>query len=520
MPRLPIAELDTDGLYLAGPFSTLLPPTAAFAEELTNPLAERLYGPEGLADRLQREGTRLMRSTMARVGTTIGVPTNFVPSLKDAVAAVVSGDPRAIVFEGARVFLDVYLQAMGAIPFVGVVARLGLSIVEGVLDAAEHGRPLPPALTYNAELNADYTQELMRVIGEPGQFIADWTDVFRPTRVGAWEVVEREDEWTWEPAGAGTDGWGIVPGIPRGTMGIVASHVSLSAFVAATGKGGNRKGAYRYGTGWVYDKTRFYPSYVRAGMSAWEALQTKTAAMFNVDTRGVGHEWVQYVDGFLERREADMGDIMTDDYAHPHELAAYFAAFGVYDVPTYAEKTGRFAGGGKPTWPMPKPKGASTATLPYERRIDYIARRQLATLRQRQRDALDTLLVAYCSKDQAAFRDDELADLLRHRRGQLLDHPALADVDLADVVDDDYRAEVSAALADKRFGIGGLAAAPPVGSPAVFPGPDGAPGGSPWDVPELDDDAGAAAGLLVVGGLGLGLGGLGLYRYLRRRARR
>jgi len=66
-------------------------------------------------------------------------------------------------------------------------------------------------------------------------------------------------------------------------------------------------------------------------------------------------------------------------------------------------------------------------------------------LRKRQMEACDTLLIAYVDENFGAFQDKALRDRFRQRRAQLLQHPAVCDVRLVDVIDAEYRQALEAA---------------------------------------------------------------------------
>lgn len=71
-------------------------------------------------------------------------------------------------------------------------------------------------------------------------------------------------------------------------------------------------------------------------------------------------------------------------------------------------------------------------------------------LARRQRKFLGTLTVAYCSENDPAFRSNPtLHELLMSRRKMLLDHPDVVHVDLAQVVDEDYRAVLTTRMGPK-----------------------------------------------------------------------
>ena len=119
------------------------------------------------------------------------------------------------------------------------------------------------------------------------------------------------------------------------------------------------------------------------------------------------------------------------------------------------------------------------------------------TMLQRQLDALDTVNVAYCSKDDPAFQGGTphakaLRDLLELRRKQLLEHPALCSLDQANIPDAMYRSSVEAKLmfapvdycAPKEIAAKGFAKDIGQWPPPEVPGPEGSGGSSVADMSE------------------------------------
>jgi hypothetical protein len=98
-------------------------------------------------------------------------------------------------------------------------------------------------------------------------------------------------------------------------------------------------------------------------------------------------------------------------------------------------------------------------------------------LQARQTEGLRTLLVAYVSRDDPAFRNDpQLREQLVTNRGLLLKHNARWQVDLERVPDADYRAALLQATPGPSAPVGGLVFGDG-GSKPDHTGPGGLSGG-------------------------------------------
>lgn len=455
-----------------------------------------------------QDATRLMRSSMARVGAQVGVPSVFEPPFDQLVSAIIDPDPAEILEMSAGIAvtaLDAAFEAMGAVPVVGFIGQgIGLA-VKLALRRRQKDQPPPPFVRYEPATNETWTALLMEQVGPAQASAPDWTPIFRPPAVGPWtsrEVQGWQRQWYVDGLNVGDpasfDGWGLLPGHARGSLSIYSTGLTPEETDYRAGGGHLPAGAeviaphltwperYELIGDRTWDTTQVLPSYLHAGMSAWQAMTAKSAAIFNVDVRGVGAEWRSYVEGGLEEFERWMATHDREDKSGEF-WAGWAAKRGLYALPSFEEKMSSPG----------KPSASFWYDYPSRLRYDNIARARLSHLRRRQEKALDTLLVAYCSTKQAAFRDPKLRELLELRRGQLLEHAAVRDVVLDDVIDEDFRSSVATAQFSAPGGK--LAATPgakkkPGGD---WPGPDGVPAAEPWG-----DPAGAGGvGLLLVGGL-------------------
>ena len=483
------------------------------------------------AELAMRDATRLVRSNLAIVGGQVGVPAVFVSAFDTILAA--KPDPTAqeifdMVSGVAATTIDAAFQTMGAVPVIGFIGELIGIAVKFALSRREKGDPPPPFVRYNPEINATMTALLMDQVGTmkppSADWRPDWTPIFRPPAVGPWtsrEVEGWQRQWyvdgldvsdpvTW-------DGWGIVPGHAAASLSIYSTGLTPEE-TEFRASGGHLPAGAEAIAPWLtwperyeqigdrtWDTSQVLPSYIHAGMGAWQATTTATAAMFNVDVRGIAMAWQEYVERGLEEMDRWMSTHKREDKSGEY-WAGWAAKRGLYALPTFEERMSQPG----------RPSASFWHDWPERLRYDQIVRRRMIQLGRRQREALDTLLVAYCSKRQRAFDDPQLRDLLMERRKQLLDHPAVYRVNLEDVIDPDFRTAVN--LARKTVEGGSLTAGPGhVGpttqdgcsinerargkcKPGSFPGPDAVPGAEPWGDPEAGS-GGLGLALLAAGGV-------------------
>ncbi len=242
----------------------------------------------------------------------------------------------------------------------------------------------------------------------------------------------------------------------------------------------------------------YHPGAQQAALMLWQLLNAPGRPMFWADTGAMARAW----DTFWERI---LSDYYNTDY-HPQNRARLRNALDPFFYVMGSKGQGFFAKVPKAEYDIvPDSEGFRWANgtmraLTCRAAYGYYLRR---TLRARQEKALGTLQVAYVSRDDPAFRDDALLDLLQKRRAQLLAHPRRYDVDLSRVPDADYRD----ALFDSRVAgkIKGLKPSPgakkgvihklgPLEDDTPPPEPD------PPKPPELPQGGLGAASVAAVGG--------------------
>ena len=140
---------------------------------------------------------------------------------------------------------------------------------------------------------------------------------------------------------------------------------------------------------------------------------------------------------------------------------------------------------------------------------DYAPMAFARKLRKRQMAYLDTIMVAYLSSEYIALRKDAaLRSRWQERREQLLNHPAVCDVDLRNVPDGSYKEAVKS----KQRSMAGPCKAPTMSKTARVPedpdAPDAQGGGAGADAGDNGAGKTAKKGIgwlpvLAAGGLGL-----------------
>ncbi len=522
-------------INLSGDWETPLPPAQAILGAMTDPVGAYLLStnsPEGLGALLLEDSVDLLKTVMAVGATQVGVPSQLLPAFEGVVTAAIDRDWSALATSAAGSGLDIAMNALGAIPILGWLAKGALVVVRGMIQVSKDKRAPPemvPLAVYDRAVNNWYASRALHVIGDAGAYDRDWTPLFDVPGTGPWvglrgdphgylfhlqgydDQAQRE---TTESLGAGK---AMVPGAGLGLVQVNVNfpesidmnraEIPYAAYFAATR---------------AYDKTETLPSYLRVGVAAWQTMQARTPAMFQVNVGGLVQRWRAYVEGGL-----DVADAFRNSSAKNRDVrgrkrnAGYLAHTMFYDVDLLQQY-------GSPLW-LPEGEPArdmrnplwgqygyeDRIQLPISRRLDQIAAEKLISLYKRQNAALDTLMVAYCSEKQPAFQAESLQRKLQARRRELLRHPAVADVNLDDVLDKDYRSLLYTAKFSPGFG---FTAAPGTGGRVARPfgDIDQIPEGSPWDV--LGPAKGPAQilgkGLLIGGAL---YGGYKLYKWLGSR---
>ena len=353
-------------------------------------------------------------------GIEIGIPSDIVGPFREAVGGILAGDWEGFALGTARAAIDLGLEAMGSIPVIGWAARLALSVVDLIRTRSAAKAPPPPQIRYDKTRDEELaTMALWLYSGHAGQSRSDLRAVFMPPAryVTAWRVEPRSPGFVVEADGdTQPPTMGIIPG-----FGIaVGDLISLTHWgdFRGTMEEPIRRTRSDVVANWDQDYAGtitttgdLYPSLRRVGASLWSMVScTRSAQAFELDTRGIPEAWGFWEDSAIE---------------------AAADAFGG-GVKLFADRVVGFEA-------LIRSTRLDFFGVDSSRSVAEGAERRIKSLRRLQRRLLDSLVVAFASENQAAFRDPKLAELLDVRRRQLLRHPARWRVDLRDIPDLAYR---------------------------------------------------------------------------------
>lgn len=404
---------------LAGAFESAVPVAADLAE----------LGQTGLGEFLISDAATWAQTASARLWEQLPqiVPTegqeilSTVWTARDLAKTYANGelgDKLAAISEGGLAVVETLFEAASmveAVPIIGMVAKVGITAQRLFWNqwVAKHKeKPPEDGFEYNRDSDVAAQQAILREI-EAG----DLTGVFLPfVSVEGWERRRVQDL-----VKGGKNRWTFV--IPTGpSLGV-----------------GSVPGTNVIARGWqnAYPWSAYRPGAVNAATVAWQLALGETRARYLVDAAQLREQWDRF---WTAVRVLSL----NDDYKHVLKLALQPLvlrpdAGGSMWQPAFDYSNAQAAG--------------FTADLP-----GLCAFNITRGLRGRQLAGLGTLLVAYVSRDDPAFRNDpELRQVLTDNRAKLLQHDALAQVDADRVADADYRQAVEAAQAAKGPAVGGLA---------------------------------------------------------------
>lgn len=343
------------------------------------------------------------------------------------------------------------LGAFESVPIVGMILNFAMTAVEGAIATygfknTVHLEAHP--MGYSHARDQDWTRATLRL--HQG---TDLTGMFLPVNDASGGVGKYNTEVTTGWTGQVTD---IVRAIymPEGPA---TSNIGALPNTAVVPKGVEMRMSWNprtrpQGVPWSH----FMPSTSQAVLTSWQSLLSNGRACFLVDAVRLANAWNTWQDHMQlwgwgtrysgnDKIRISMLSRPPVDYASQQRIAADgYKRIVSYWPGSGMSKSGGTQGSTPHYGPLLGDVGAWAATI---------------QLGRRQRQYLGTLTVAYCSERDPAFRSDPmLADLLVERRALLLNHPAVQHVDLAQVVDADYRSAV--AHAQSLAGPGGLADAP------------------------------------------------------------
>lgn len=478
--KSPIADLSA--LLEVSNFESSLPAVATLEAAYADPSAAEVITDKSLGTDIMRTGVRAFRFVGARVGVDVGVPTHVLGAFADALS--VRGSDQAatqwIKFIGTvnEAIIDIAVDAIGAIPIVGWLAKAAASLVQGIALAAAKKRPSPPIIRYDEQNDEGLARKYIERLSN-----LDWTSLYTPPyapkKWNDWEIIKQNGGWLMRPEERISDLRGALPGGPLGSRAVQSRNCfdpNLRAPLGETRVPHDVADALylrtqREATECILDTWDTTPSVARVTLSAWQQMTAKdVATVWNVDTRNIVSAWEAYCETAIEFSRA-----MTATSVSEHDVMRWLALKNL--------SRAVFVRG----WKTP----GADEVVTRQPRLDHVASRYITDLRTRQFAAANTKLVAYAQLEQGAFADKTLRQAMVRERAALLNSPLRWTIELDDVVDPEFRNELKRSLEG---------ASPPQRTPPDDRGSTRAiPDATPFPVP----DGTAAGGGLAAAVLGL-----------------
>lgn len=435
------------------------------------------------------------RTSMLFQGTgALGLPANALADVAQALGPLVMAPPEDVgaLFETlARTGVGVVVDALGAIPIVGVIAKaigaMGLfawDISKRSQQEAQERLPPPQVYNRNTEEYVMNTQLL------PALSTNDWTGLFLPRIANERRVREIETGWLLDSPSGGP-GLGFIPGTQQ------ISSATQALWHKKSSRPGGSLASHQ-------DIGDFFPGPAQLMTAIDQQVQRPGAEMWAVDPSRVRRAWRDYVDAtrtfayelYVGHGLAGSG-LQALNEEHRRLIVQQLVA------PLHVSRIGDELHRGilsANSWTPKNPPDDIAEAF-----VDPWCDR----MQQRQDHYLGTIAVAYADPRSVAFgANARLRDKLMRMRKLLLESPARYDVDQRDVIDSEYRRALFESTAGGQF------KAPDQASPGNVPGLDGddtepepprpPQGGPPLQVYVAELTDGGSGGLL----LGLGLLGL------------
>lgn len=383
------------------------------------------------------------------------------------------GETLGAISDAGLLVLDTMFEAMSiveSVPLIGMIAKVGTTVQKIFWSQWMASVKIPPAeqgLAYDQASDQWWSNQVLGWIDA-----GDLTGIFAPfiARPTGWEQRTVQDllkggnnRWTFAAPQGEETGVGNVPG--------------TTTFSQA------------YQSGWGFGQYR--PTLQQAATTAWQMVLAPDRTRYLVDAVQLRDQWDAYWLNvamgsiYVPSRKDGMTGVL---HRAQRPLVPYPA--GLYGDEATAYRLARQAAGYQhwgsyfDEYPFLKIEQRG-----YTPNMAGLTRHNIERqLQARQSDGLRTLLVAYVSRDDPAFRHDpQLRAQLETNRGLLLKHAARWQVDLERVPDDDYRSALRQATpgqppvgglvfggggkTDRPTGPGGLMVPPRKTHAKLFPGP-------------------------------------------------
>ncbi len=325
-------------------------------------------------------------------------------------------DSDALVKKAMEVGIGISVQLMSQIPVVGWIAKLAWNLGNAIRQivavvkqsSADDEPPKYPAVQFNPETDwFRFNNDVLK----PLRTSHDWTHMFRPPGGG----VPADAAWLKEFFVAPLEGGGVR---------IAASNPCSQCL------------GYIPGTAFLHNDIEMFhlqlkdtgnmylPSSRQHGLWIWKHISRhNTPALFTVDAGVLASTWGgyiktlrQFVEGNPDLSNGQM-DKIVNYYNKDEEGLKIFG------------------------WGGPRTHDAG-AWIPDEDVEKYQPVRESVILKERQLRFCDTLTVAYVDSTFGALKDPDVKAKWDERRHDLLQHPAVCDVQLDMIPDAVYRGQV------------------------------------------------------------------------------
>lgn len=328
--KSPVADLSA--LLEVSNFESSLPSVATLKAAYADPSAAEAISEKNLGTALMKTGVRAFRFVGARVGVDVGVPANVLGSFADALS--VRGSDQAagewIKFIGTvnEAIIDIAMDAIGAIPIVGWLAKAAASLVQGIALAAAKKRPSPPIIQYDEAADEERARQYIERLRD-----IDWTTLFLPSyapqKWNDWDIIKQNGGWLMRPTERLDGHRGALPGGPLGSRGVQSRNCfdpNLRAPIGETRVPPDVADALylrkqREATECILDIWDTTPSVARVTLAAWQQMTAKdVATVWNVDTRNIVSAWEAYCETAIEFSRA-----MTATSVSEHDVMRWLA---------------------------------------------------------------------------------------------------------------------------------------------------------------------------------------------------
>ena len=416
--------------------------------------------------------------------------------------------------------------AATAIPVVGWVVSIGIGLFTLVSSALastpSDKRSVGEALIFKPDTNRAMAEQLLGIVRNED----DWTDLFSPPSTSG-EWVMRSVAWT--PGGGGEgyafgvdgqSGRGLVPGLAKCVGTLPTNDGNINYQFARTSSNHGLSFGSEYDLPPLDTAGSLAPTSGQIAMLVWQMVMKPSVAMFRIDPYALGSKWTDYYLGLAEfadtlkseegvnnafQRSGSYGKTWSrgDNPNLPHNeavIATTYMPFAVREQDegrVFVATPDTIASYDTSAQIVNAPEGVTLdkllsvnkrLTYTYSDLVVYVCNLHV----QRAMLALETLVCAYVGPDMALIKASA-----NHRekwlgmRRLLLEHPAVMDVELGMIPDQDYRADVQRAQfrrPDLGFKAGSGHRTPIRTKPGAPPTVDGRP------APDMPDSPGAPSG--------------------------